>query len=299
MGGRYRPAVPMRDLDPMRTVTRGECTFQTWESGPADGELVLLLHGFPQHADSWDKVVPMLNEAGYRTVTMNQRGYTPGAQPGRRRDYLIGELVADAAAVIDAYGGRAHVVGHDWGAFVAWALATDHPGKVATVTPVSVPHPRAFLASMATSRQALSSWYILFFQLPWLPERVLRSRWNWFIRDYAGRSAAASERDLAAFPDPGSLTGPLNWYRALPLVNLWKRSAARVAQPTLFVWSDRDVALKRKGAESTGRYVDGPYTFEVLTGVSHWIPEEAPGPFTDLLLGHLRRHPLTPKAAAP
>lgn len=276
----------------MRTVARGECTFQTWESGPADGELVLLLHGFPQHADSWDKVVPLLNEAGYRTVTMNQRGYTPGAQPPRRRDYLIPELAADAAAVIDTYGGRAHVVGHDWGAIVAWTLATDHPDEVATVTPVSVPHPRAFLASMGTSRQALSSWYILFFQLPWLPERALRSRWNWFMTRYTGQSQEASDRDLASFPEPGALTGPLNWYRALPLLNLWKRSGARVAQPTLFVWSDQDVALKRKGAETTERYVDGPYTFEILPGISHWIPEAAPGPFVDLLVAHLKRHPL-------
>jgi pimeloyl-ACP methyl ester carboxylesterase len=85
----------------------------------------------------------------------------------------------------------------------------------------------------------------------------------------------------------------LNWYRALPLGNLWKRSGARVQQPTLFVWSDRDVALKRKGALTTERYVDGPYTFEILTGVSHWIPEEAPEAFTDLLLAHLQRHPMS------
>jgi pimeloyl-ACP methyl ester carboxylesterase len=277
----------------MRTVTRGECTFETWESGPADGELVLLLHGFPQHADSWDEVVPLLNKAGYRTVTMNQRGYTPGAQPGRRRDYLIGELTADAAAVIDAYGGRAHVVGHDWGAIVAWFLATDHPDRTATLTAVSVPHPRAFLASIPTSRQVLSSWYIVFFQLPWLPERLLRSRWKWFMENYTGQSTGASARDLASFPEPGALTGPLNWYRALPLSNLWKRSDTRVQQPTLFVWSDADVALKRKGAVTTERYVEGPYTFEILEGISHWIPEEVPDKFTALLLAHLQRNPMS------
>jgi pimeloyl-ACP methyl ester carboxylesterase len=277
----------------MKLVTRGECAFETWESGPADGELVLLLHGFPQHADSWDKVAPLLTKAGYRTVTVNQRGYSPGAQPTRRRDYLIPELTADAAAVIDAYGGRAHVVGHDWGALVAWAVATDYPDKVATVTPVSVPHPRAFLQAMGTSRQGLSSWYMVFFQLPWLPERMLRSRWNWFMESYTGQSKEASARDLASFPEPGSLTGPLNWYRALPLLNLWKLSGARVAQPTLFVWSDNDVALKRKGAVNTEQYVDGPYTFEILPGISHWIPEEAPEVLADLLVTHLRRHPLS------
>lgn len=276
----------------MQTVTRGQCTFATHESGPADGELVLLLHGFPQHADSWDRVVPLLNAAGYRTVTFNQRGYSPEAQPRRRRDYVIPELTADAAAVIDAYGGRAHVVGHDWGSIVAWFLATDHPEKAATLTSVSVPHPRAFLASMGTSRQVISSWYMLFFQLPWLPERALRSRWNWFLTDYAGQTPEAARRDLAGFPDPESLSGPINWYRGLPLLNLWKRSGVRVQQPTLFVWSDEDVALKRKGAVTTERYVDGPYTFEILTGISHWIPEAAPERFTDLLVAHLRAYPL-------
>lgn len=275
----------------MRTVTRGQCTFHTSESGPADGELVLLLHGFPQHEDCWDKVVPRLNAAGYRTVTFNQRGYSPDASPARRRDYVLPELTADAAAVIDAYGGRAHVVGHDWGAVVAWVAATDHPDRVATLTAVSVPHPRAFLNSIPTSRQVVSSWYMLFFQLPWVPERVVNSRWTWFMR-YAGMSPEAAERGGSSFPDPQSLTGPMNWYRAMPLANLWKRSGAHVQQPTLFVWSDQDVALKRKGAENTYRYVDGPYTFEVLEGVSHWIPEDAPEAFTDLLLTHLRSHPL-------
>lgn len=254
---------------------------------------MVLLHGFPQHAASWDQVVPLLNAAGYRTVTFNQRGYTDSARPPRRRDYAIPELTADAAAVIDAYGGRAHVVGHDWGAIVAWFAAVNYADKVPTVTAVSVPHPRAFLASMGTSRQIFSSWYIAFFQLPWLPEQVLRRRWNWFLVDYTGQSEQAARRDLDAFDAEGDLTGALNWYRALPLVNLWKRSGARVQQPTLFVWSDQDVALQRKGAETTGRYVDGPYTFEVLAGVSHWIPEAAPVEFTDMLVRHLRRHPLS------
>ncbi|MGQ0466168.1 MAG: alpha/beta fold hydrolase [Sporichthyaceae bacterium] len=276
----------------MKTVTRGECTFHTNESGPAEGEVVLLLHGFPQHSDSWDHVVPLLNAAGFRTVTFDQRGYTPAAMPKRRRDYAIPQLAADAAAVIDAYGGRAHVVGHDWGAMVAWATATDHPERVASLTTVSVPHPRAFLKALGTSRQCLASWYILFFQLPWLPERALRSKWDWFLREYTGQSAEAAARGAAAFRDPASLTGPLNWYRGLPTINLWKQSGSRVAQPTLFVWSDGDVALKRKGAVNTERYVDGPYTFEVMKGVSHWIPEQAAKEFAELLVAHLQRHPI-------
>ena len=281
-----------------KSVTRGDCTFQTWESGPSDGEVVLLLHGFPQHADSWDKVVPLLTARGYRVVTMNQRGYSPGAQPRRRRDYKIDELVADAAAVIDAYGGTAHVVGHDWGAPVAWGLVTGVPEKVTSVTAVSVAHPQAFLKSMVTSRQFLASWYMLFFQLPWLPERLLAAAWQPMLGRKGGQPPEVVRRDRAGFPTPQSLTGPMNYYRALPLTNLIKGASVRVARPTLFVWSDKDAFLLRKGADNCGKYVDGPFTYVVLPGVSHWIPDEAPGPLADALLAHLLRHPAPVAASA-
>src|SRR4051794_32499159 len=103
-------------------ITREGLAFNVSEAGPPDGRLVLLLHGFPQHSDSWDGLVPLLTEAGYRTLAMDQRGYSPGARPRNRSAYRISELVADAAAVIDHYGGPVHLVGHDWGAAVAWAL---------------------------------------------------------------------------------------------------------------------------------------------------------------------------------
>ncbi len=206
---------------------------------------------------------------------MSQRGYSAAARPAGRSAYKVPELVADAIAVVDAYGGGpVHVVGHDWGAVVAWGIATERPEKVASLTTLSVPHGRAFLRSMVTSRQVLHSWYMLFFQLPWLPERFMHSQFERFLR-FGGQSEVAAERDRASFPEPTDLTGPINWYRALPLVNLWK-SAGPVSTPTLFVWSDRDIYLLRAGAEKCGDYVEGPFQFEILAGVSHWIPEEAP-----------------------
>ena len=269
--------------------SRGDLTFDVTEDGPADGEPVLLLHGFPQHSDSWDAVVPALAEAGYRTIRPDQRGYSPGARPRGRRAYKIAELVADAAALIDHYGGSAHVVGHDWGAAVAWSLATETPDKVRSLTSLSVPHPGAFLRSFLTSSQALKSWYMLFFQLPWLPERLLRSQLGpALVR--TGQSAEAARRDLAGLAAPGAMTAALNWYRAMLFIDP-RRSGDPVRRPTLFIWSDGDTALGRRGAEDTAKYVRAPYQFEVLAGVSHWIPDEVPDQLTALLLPHFKRWP--------
>lgn len=285
--------IPTRDTDLMAAdrsktqITRDELVFNVSEAGPPDGRPVLLLHGFPQHSDSWGALVPLLTEAGYRTLAMDQRGYSPGARPLNRSSYRIRELVADAAAVIDHYGGPVHLVGHDWGAAVAWALTAAHPDKVRSLTAVSVPHPGAFLRAMVTSTQGLKSWYMYFFQLPVLPERLLhRHLARVLIR--SGQSAPHARRDAAGFASRDALTAALNWYRAMPLLDPRKANEP-VRRPTLFVWSDGDLAIDRAGAERTGRYVQAPYQFETLRGVSHWIPDEAPAELAAVLLPHLSR----------
>lgn len=271
------------------TITRGELVFDVTEAGPPDGEPVILLHGFPQFSDSWDALVPVLTQHGYRTLAMDQRGYSVGARPRGRWAYRMPELVTDVVALIDARagGGPVHVVGHDWGAAVAWALAAGQPDKVRSLTALSVPHPWGFITTMATSVQGLKSWYMYVFQLPWLPERVLHMQ---FVRMLTlfGQSPERARRDAARFPDPAAFSGPLNWYRAMALVD--PRGAREpVHRPTLFVWSDGDTAISRRAAESCERYVDAPFQFETLRGVSHWIPEEATGELAALLLPHLQR----------
>ncbi|MHA6796294.1 alpha/beta fold hydrolase [Pseudonocardia bannensis] len=281
-----------------QTVTRDGLVFDVREAGPPDGDPVLLLHGFPQRADSWDAVVPALTERGYRTLAMDQRGYSPGARPRGRRAYRMAELVADTAAVIDSLGGgRVHLVGHDWGAAVAWQVAIEHPERIRSLTALSVPPPEAFLRAMVTSRQALASWYMAFFQLPWVPERLLgprpgQARSDRFVRVLraGGQGAAAAERDATAMAAPGALTGGLNWYRAIPL-SLAGRDTRPVTRPTLFVWSDGDIAITRAGVARAARYVTGPYRQVELPGVSHWIPDEVPGELAALLLEHLAAHP--------
>lgn len=279
----------------MERYTRDGLVFDVRDAGPPDGPVVVLLHGFPQRNDSWNAVIDRLTAAGYRCLAPNQRGYSPGARPPRRRDYRMSELVADVGALIDASGApRVHLVGHDWGAGVAWGVAAELPDRLATVSPVSVPHPAAFLKSFGTSRQGLASWYMGFFQLPWLPEWLLtRGKGAVAAKTLrrSGQTAAAAERDAQAMIEPGALTGGLNWYRGLPLSNL-RDSNQRISVPTMYVWSDDDIALKPKGARNTARYVDGEYRFEVMPGVSHWIPDTEPDRLADLLLDWFAAHPI-------
>ncbi|WP_067969639.1 alpha/beta fold hydrolase [Mycolicibacter icosiumassiliensis] len=287
----------------MERYTRDGLVFDVRDAGPPDGPVVVLLHGFPQRNDSWNAVIDRLTAAGYRCLAPNQRGYSPGARPPRRRDYRMSELVADVGALIDASGApRVHLVGHDWGAGVAWGVAAELPDRLAPVSPgavphpapVSVPHPAAFLKSFVTSRQGLASWYMGFFQLPWLPEWLLtRGKGAVAAKTLrrSGQTAAAAERDAQAMIEPGALTGGLNWYRGLPLSNL-RDSNQRISVPTMYVWSDDDIALKPKAARNTARYVDGEYRFEVMPGVSHWIPDTEPDRLADLLLDWFAAHPI-------
>lgn len=274
------------------SVERDGLVFDVLDGGPRDGEPILLLHGFPERATSWRLVAPLLHDAGHRTLAVDQRGYSRGARPRRRRDYRASELMADALNVVDELvgpQGRAHVVGHDWGAIPAWLLAAHHPDRVASLTAVSVPHPQAFLSSFVRSEQLLKSWYMLAFQVPLLPELVLSRTGDLAARQL--RSAGFTADDVARFRteivEDGALPTALNWYRALPLGDprLMRR---RVGVPTTMVWSDQDVALSRWGAEHAGDWVDGPYRFVPLEGVSHWIPTQAPEVLAEAILDRVR-----------
>ena len=190
-----------------------------------------------------------------------------------------------------------HLVGHDWGAAVAWGVAAGAPERLASLSALSVPHPMAFVRSMLTSRQGLASWYMYVNQLPWVPERLMLGR------DGRGRAIAkslirsgltpqAAERDARAMTETGALTAALNWYRAMPLNGSGLRAADKITVPTLYVWSDRDIAITAKPARDTANYVSGPYRFETLHGASHWLPEEKPTEIADMLLQWFATHPV-------
>lgn len=267
--------------------SRGELRFPVADSGPADGAPVVLLHGFPQNSTSWQPVAARLNAAGYRTLAPDQRGYCPGASPAGRRNYRIGELAGDIVALIEQAGlGPVHLVGHDWGAAVAWAVAATRPELLRSLTAVSVPHPAAFQLSMLSSSQLLKSWYMFVFQLPWLPERMLHRSMADNL-EKTGQSPEAALRDSRLLQQGQTATTALNWYRALPFAMTdagWLRRPITV--PTLQVWSDGDTAVGRRGHELSRRFVDAPWQLVTLPGVSHWIPDEAPDALAQLIESH-------------
>ena len=270
-------------------VVRAGLAFDVHDDGPRDGEPVVLLHGFPQTGAIWGALAARLNAAGYRTLAPDQRGYSPGARPRGVRPYALPELVADALAVVDAAtDGRAHLVAHDWGAGVAWALAARHPDRVATLTSLSSPPPQALLRGLLRPRQALAAWYIAVIAIPGLVERVHARRPDVLVRllERSGQTRTAAERDVAV--DRATLTAMLNWYRAMPFGG---RDPGLVGAPVLYVWGSADNALLRPTAERIPQWVPGPLTYVELPGANHWLPEQNVDEVAPLLLRHLAARP--------
>lgn len=271
-------------------VAVGDLGFDVLTAGPGGGEPVVLLHGFPQTAECWTDQLRALAGAGCHVLAPNQRGYSPGARPNGVKGYGIEHLVADVTGLADTLGlGRFHLVGHDWGGAVGWALASAAPERLHSLAVVSTPHPRALAKAMPLSLQLLRSSYIGLFRVPWLPETLLRAGGGKVLRQLlrlSGLPAKNADLYVDAMCRPGALSAALNWYRANGPTLV--AATGRIAVRTLYVWSTRDVALGRRAAEATAGYVDGPYRFEVLEGVGHWVPEERPDQLSRLLLEHLR-----------
>lgn len=266
---------------------RGALVFDVTDHGPHDGEPAVLLHGFPERASSWGLVQERLGEEGVRSYAPDQRGYSPGARPFGRWSYRFSDLVADVAALVDTVGSPVHLVGHDWGAMVAWGLAGRRPDLVRTLTAVSVPHPRAMAHAAVHGPQLARSWYFAPFSVPGLVEGAVRLKPDKVDRML--RRGGMSADDVARFHrevvDDGALPGALGWYRGAWLD---PPRVGTVRVPTTYVWSDGDFALSREGAEVCGRWVEADYEFVVLEGVSHWIPRQAPGALADAVLARIR-----------
>jgi pimeloyl-ACP methyl ester carboxylesterase len=269
--------------------SRADLTFEVSDTGPTDGRAVILLHGFPEDRHCWDSLAGSLVGAGYRTLAPDQRGYSPGARPPGRRSYALDQLAGDVLALADAAGvDRFDVVGHDWGAAVAWFLAGAHPDRIRSLTALSVPHPGAVAEALTRSAQPLRSWYMLFFQLPMVPERALSWSGGSRLVDQLqrigldGDSAGRYGRRAAT---PGALTGPLNWYRALPFDR--RSRIGPVAVPTLFVWGRRDRFVTEVAANRCSGHVTGPFTFVPLTEADHWLPSSWAHLVAPPLLRHL------------
>jgi pimeloyl-ACP methyl ester carboxylesterase len=267
----------------------GDLVFDVRDEGPEVGEVVILLHGFPETKESWDDVLPGLTAAGHRVLAPDQRGYSPRARPKGRRAYAADNLVADVLALADAAGAeRFHVVGHDWGGAVAWYSAMWHPERIKTMTSLATPHPTAFARSLVSSTQFLRSLYFLFFQLPALPELLTASSFGrqrfraTLIR--SGLDPRRLDAYLAALGEPGAMTAVLNWYRGVPFTP--PKQQQPVSVPTLYIYGTNDFALGPKAADLTRSYVTGPYRYERLDA-SHWMPQEVPDIVTKLIVDHI------------
>lgn len=268
--------------------------FTARATGPVDGRPVMLLHGFPQSSLSWQPIMESLAVAGCRAVAPDQRGYSPGARPEDVSAYRVSELVADVVAIastmqMDSFD----LVGHDWGGMVAWVLAARRPDLVRTLTVVSTPHPGALAAALSAGDpdQVARSTYVEVFRRPSEPERLLLGDDGQAegLRTMFAATGLEDERAgeyVSFMREAGVMTAALNWYRAMDPSEL--EGLAPIVVPTLYVWSTGDAALGRRAAEATAEWVAGRYQFNVLDGVSHWVPEEAPDELARLLLAHLR-----------
>ncbi|WP_286435078.1 MULTISPECIES: alpha/beta hydrolase [unclassified Acinetobacter] len=246
--------------------------FDVIDSGPLDGQIFVLLHGFPETNKSWQETAQILNEAGYRTFAVNQRGYSLTAQPSKRRDYRSSALVEDVNALLDLIAQPVYLVGHDWGAVVAWDVAQRYPEKINHLITISVPHKAAYIRSMLMSNQLLKSYYMGLFQLPKIPELLFEK----FPKIGLGllRNTGMTEQQLQDFQQDivteKRLSPALNWYRGIPFSSN-KNLLKAVTVPTLFIWGKHDAAIGYKSVELNHQYIDAPYK-EIIMDATHWIP---------------------------
>ena len=264
-------------------------------AGPKHGPVVVLLHGFPEFWYGWRRQVEPLAAAGFRVIVPDQRGYNLSSKPSGVAAYALTELVSDVIAIADQLGQeKIFLAGHDWGAAVGWSTALLHPERIAKLVVLNVPHPSVMRKFLSTRpRQLFRSWYMFFFQLPWLPE-TLFSAFNFRVGERAllrsSRSGTFTAEDLAqyrmAWSQPGSLSGMINWYRALFRTRLkFPDKTVRIA--TRILWGERDAFLLAEMARESLRYCTSA---ELVTfaNATHWLQHEDPARVSELLIDFFR-----------
>ena len=270
-------------------------TFNAWIEGPPSGEIVLLLHGYPQSRHTWRAQVPALAAAGYRAIAPDQRGYSPGARPDPAdlANYHYDRLIQDALDIVAASGGgerRFHLVGHDWGGQVSWGVAARHPDRLASRTILSRPHPASFVRAMQddVAQKERSKHHRAFLDKDTgrmlLEDGARRLRRN---LAHAKVPQSSIEEYLSVLGTPEAMEAALAWYRSRDGLRV---PLGAIAVPTLYIWGDSDATVGRAAAEGTREFVTGPYEFAVLPGIDHFSTDQVPDEITRLLLAHVRRH---------
>ncbi|MBN9514179.1 MAG: alpha/beta hydrolase [Alphaproteobacteria bacterium] len=285
-------------VDTTGIKTRSGLTFTADVAGPANGPLVLMLHGFPESRHSWRAALPALAAAGYRAVAPDQRGYSPGARPDPAdlANYAFDKLIADAIEIAAAAGyesERFHLVGHDWGGQVSWGVASQHPKRLASLTILSRPHPSSFRRALLKEdgdQKHRSRHHRAFLDADTgkllLADNARRLRDGLFGQ---GVPSAALEDHLSVLGNPEALEAALAWYRSNKGL---AADLGTIAVPTLYIWGDVDATVGPDAAYGTAEFVAPSFAMEVLPNVGHFVMDQAPAKTTDLLLAHLKKHPV-------
>lgn len=280
-----------------RYVGTGHVTLHTVQAGPREGPLTILLHGFPEHWRSWKKQIPDLARAGYRVWAPDQRGYNLSDKPEAIAAYNLDRLAQDVVALVRAAGQeQTYLVGHDWGAAVAWWVAIKYPHVVRRLVILNVPHPSVgFRFALRSTEQKLRSWYIAFFQIPRLPETLMRLG-NWHAARHmmavSSRPDTFTTRDIdrymAAWSRPGAMRSMINWYRAAARTRTAPLADIRVHVPTRIIWGAEDIALSHRLAPLSLEMCDDGDLF-VIEQATHWVQHDAPLRVNQLLLDFLQQ----------
>jgi pimeloyl-ACP methyl ester carboxylesterase len=270
-------------------VAANGLNFNVIDEGPRDGTPVLLLHGFPDRGSMWHHQIDALTDAGYRVIAPDLRGFGDSDAPDAVDQYGLFALLGDITAILDALGvDKAHVVGHDWGAALAWITATFAADRVLSLTAVSVGHPSAFASAGVEQKQ--KSWYMLAFQHVGIAEEmVMHDDFAFFQNWGEGGSEKQWAEDLSR---PGRMTSALNIYRAnVPpesFLATTRMELPPVAVRTMGVWSDGDEALTEAQMRNSAQHVAGEFRYERIDGISHWIPTAGAKRLNALLLDFLQ-----------
>ena len=280
-----------------RITTAPHLTFDALVAGEDGAPLVLLLHGFAESMHCWRTQVTALADMGYRPIAPSQRGYSPTARPDTRdaSNYHIDRLMDDAMAIVAANGygaARFHLAGHDWGGSIAWALADRYPHRIASLSILSRPHPNAFNRALETDpEQSQRSKHHRWFLEPGAADVVLADDCKWLRERLAanGMPDEAIAEHLTVLGNKEAMEAALAWYRARGAI---RGPLGPIRVPTLYIWGDADETVGRVAAEGTREFVVAPYRFEVLPGVGHFAADQVPDRVSELMLEHLRDHPV-------
>ena len=265
-------------------------------AGPEDGPLVVLLHGFPEYWKGWKHQIPALVEAGYRVMVPDQRGYNTSEKPAKISDYDIDLLAGDILGLIDHAGrDKAHVVGHDWGAVVAWWLGIHHGDRLNKLAILNVPHPIVMRKHLMKNRSQLKkSWYIFFFQIPFIPEQAfIRNGGEKMLQMLKTTSnpGSFSEEDLAgqaqSWANPGCPRSMINWYRAMMRRVASRQEQVRISVPLQMIWGKNDIALGSEMAAPSLDYCDDGQ-LEMIEEATHWVQHDAPERVNEILIEFLK-----------